>query len=103
MKDYSDNRRHPRFARPGKVRVNWRDPSGFSHQVNGKCLDISRQGVRLELEKQIAPATMVNVQSPDFRIAGVAMVRHCARKGLGWVAGLQFAGGLEWFRAPDGD
>lgn len=101
MKEDANNRRYPRFARPGKVRVNWRDGSGCSFQANARCLDISRLGVKVELDRAIEPMTLVNVQSPDFRIAGVAMVRHCNRKGLNWVAGLQFAGGLEWFRTPE--
>lgn len=103
MRDTADNRRFPRHLRPGKVRMHWKDAQGHSHQANAKCLDISRTGIRVSLEKPVEPMTLVNLQSPDFRIAGVAMVRHCTRKGLGFEAGLQFAGGLEWFRAPEGE
>ena len=103
MRDAADNRRFPRYARPGKVKIPWRDHHGHSHQVTAKCVDISRTGMKVLLEKPVEPMTMVNVQSADFRIAGVAIIRHCARKGLGYVAGLQFAGGLEWFRVPGGE
>lgn len=101
MRAEANNRRYPRFARPGKVRLHWRDRGGCTFQINARCLDISRTGVKLEIARAIEPLTLVNLHSPEFRIAGVAVVRHCDRKGLGWVAGLQFAGGLEWFRAPE--
>jgi len=83
--------------------MNWREPDGNSFQVVAKCLDISKLGMRVELDKRIAAATVVNLQSMDFRIAGVAVVKHCRAKGLKFVAGLQFAGGLEWFRASESE
>ena len=101
MKEDANNRRYPRLPKPGKIRVNWRDPNGFSYQVNARIVDICRLGARLELEKNIEPMTLVHVQSQDLHLAGVAVIRHCSRKGLAWVAGLQFAGGLEWFRPQE--
>ena len=39
---------------------------------------------------------MVHVESPQFRIAGVAYVRHCVSKGARCVVGVEFGGGLQW-------
>lgn len=101
LKDPKDNRRHRRHAIPGKVRIFWRDAYGHSFQAMGQVVDISRSGVRLRIDKPIAPMTTLNLQSPDFRIAGVAVARRCERRGLTYEVGIQFAGGLEWFRAPE--
>lgn len=98
MKDSSDNRRYPRVDQMGKIRLNWRDAEGKSYQANAKCLNISRTGLRVTLDRSVPPSTLVNLHSPDFRLAGVAMVRHCKPKGLAFEAGLQFAGGLEWIK-----
>jgi len=95
-----ENRRHERHPLPGKVRLNWKTSEGFSFSATARCLDISQSGIRLELERQIATGTLVNLESPDFRIAGVAAVRHCRPKGLRFILGLEFSGGLTFRQRP---
>jgi hypothetical protein len=101
MKESPDNRRFRRQEKPGKVHLNWLDGEGHSFQATAQVLDVSKTGMRVDLEKPIAAGTMVNLESVDFHVAGVAMVKHCRAKGLNWVAGLQFAGGLEWSRTSE--
>lgn len=96
MQAKKNERRHTRHPLPGKVKVHWRTLEGHSFHSPGKCVNISRSGIRLELDRAIPVDTMVHVESPHFRIAGVAYVRHCVAKGIRFVAGIEFAGGLEW-------
>jgi len=91
-----EDRRHIRHPLPGKVKVHWRTPEGHSFHSPAKCVNISRSGLRLELDRAMPVGTMVHVESPNFRIAGVAYVRHCVPKGIRFVAGIEFAGGLQW-------
>ncbi|MGC4053021.1 MAG: PilZ domain-containing protein [Paludibaculum sp.] len=91
-----DERRHQRHPVPGKVKVHWRTPEGHSFHSPARCVNISRSGIRLEVERAIPVDTMVHVESPQFRIAGVAYVRHCAAKGIRFLVGIEFGGGLEW-------
>lgn len=91
-----EERRHTRHPLPGKVKVHWRTPDGHSFHEPAKCLDISRGGIRLALNRAVAVGTLVHLESPDFRIAGVAYVRNCVMKGTQYLAGIEFAGGLQW-------
>ncbi|WP_321473289.1 PilZ domain-containing protein [uncultured Paludibaculum sp.] len=91
-----EERRHTRHPLPGKVKVHWRTVDGHSFHAPAKCLNISRSGIRLEIERPIVVGTMVHVESPQFRIAGVAYVRHCVSKGARCVVGVEFGGGLQW-------
>lgn len=91
-----NERRHSRFALPGKIKLHWRTAEGHSFHLPAKCVDISRSGLSLEIERAIPVGTMVQLESPDFRIAGVAYIRHCAPKAIRFVVGIEFAGGLQW-------
>ncbi len=92
----NEERRHVRHPLPGKIKVHWRTAEGHSFNAPAKCVNISRGGLRLELDRAIAVDTLVNIESPEFRIAGVAHVRHCVPKGLRFVIGVEFGGGLQW-------
>jgi hypothetical protein len=92
-------RRYHREFVAGKVRVNWMDSHGRSFGQLARCLDISRRGLKLEVDSRVDPGTLVNVESKDFKIAGIAEIRYCRPKGLKYVIGIQYQGGLEW-RVP---
>lgn len=92
----SERRRHPRQTHPGKVKVYWRTPEGHSFSLVSEVLDVSRSGLRVALSNKPLPGAMVQLESPDLRIAGVAYVRHVNASGLKWRVGLEFSGGLEW-------
>jgi len=64
--------------------------------VNGKCLDVSESGMRVEVSESIDRQTYVTVQSTPLALHGRASVRTCARKGTKYVLGLEFSGGLKW-------
>ncbi|MBA3973622.1 MAG: hypothetical protein C0504_05295 [Candidatus Solibacter sp.] len=74
----------------GKVRIHWRDRSGATFGSLGRLLDISELGMGAELERRIEPGTVVHIESRDVHVAGVAVVRHCYQKGMGYRVGIQF-------------
>jgi hypothetical protein len=43
----------------------------------------------VQLEHRVDPFSFVHVECHELKIAGLAIVRHCSRQGMGWVAGLQ--------------
>ncbi len=92
----TEHRRHPRHPRSGKVRLHWLTPDGSSVQISGQCLDISKTGMRVKLERKVEPGLMVRVESPDFHLAGVAYARRCQLSGLRFIAAFEFVGGLTW-------
>lgn len=96
MAERHEERRHARHALPGKVKLHWRTQDGHSFHEPAKCLNISRGGIRLSLNRAITVGSLVHLESPEFRIAGVAYVRNCISKGTGFVVGIEFAGGLQW-------
>jgi hypothetical protein len=64
--------------------------------VTGRSLDVSPSGMRVEVAAPIEKQTYVTVQCPALSLHGRASVRTCARKGVKYVVGLEFSGGLQW-------
>lgn len=77
--------------------MHWKDPHGQLKSTMAEALDVSRTGIRVQVDKPIERQTLVNLECRSLRIAGVAYVRHCARTSPShYTVGLEFAGGLEW-------
>ena len=83
------------------MRLYWRTAEGQSFYLPAKCLDISQSGVRLDLERAIAVGTLVQLESPAFQVAGVAVVRRCEQVRMRYVVAIEFAGGLTWHQAVE--
>ncbi|MBI5280133.1 MAG: PilZ domain-containing protein [Candidatus Solibacter usitatus] len=94
----AERRRFIRAPGMGKVKLHWRTPEGFTYQEVAACLDISRTGAKLELRSAIPQGTMLQLESRDLHIAGVAYVRHCKPRGMKFTVGVEFLGGMEWSR-----
>jgi|WetSurMetagenome_2_1015567.scaffolds.fasta_scaffold1204006_2 hypothetical protein len=92
----ADFRGKARQRIPGKLKVHWHTAEGHSFHKPAVCLDISATGAQLEIETGIAPSTVVQLESPHFKIVGVAVVRHCQNKGMKFRVGVEFSGGLKW-------
>jgi hypothetical protein len=59
----------------------------------GRISDSSSGGFCVDLDRRIAAGSTVQIESHELRIAGLAVVRHCVAKGMGYRVGLQFDGG----------
>ncbi len=89
-------RRHSRAEKSSPLQIVWQDRTGTDKYVQGKSLDISSSGMRVELTEQIDRGTYVTVQCAALGVHGRASVRSCIRKGLKFILGLEFSGGLAW-------
>ena len=89
-------RRHARAEKSSPVQIVWQDRTGADKYVNGKSLDVSSSGMRVEVAEPIDRGVYVTVQCAALDVHGRASVRNCNRKGLKFILGLEFSGGMEW-------
>ena len=102
--DRKDLRRHPRYAiGSGALQVSWLDTSGRMRTTKTRTLNVSEDGIALELPAAVMPEmTMIRFESDRFKVKGKGVVRYCQRIGKKFVVGVSFSGDLHW-RAPAGD
>src|SRR5438309_2181368 len=99
---HEDLRQHPRYAvDDGVLQVWWLDMAGKMRVTRTRALDISEDGLSLQLPEAVMPL-LIRFQSEKFKVKGKGVVRHCRRAARGYVVGLKFSGGLRW-HAPAGD
>lgn len=79
----------------GKVRIHWSEPSGATFGSMGRCLDVARGGLCVDIDRRIAIGSVIQVESHELKVVGVAVVRHCRQRGMGFRLGVQFSGGLK--------
>jgi len=89
-------RRHMRKAKSSPIQIVWKDRAGIDRFVNGRTLDISLSGVRVEVPEPVDRQTYVTMRCSALELHGTASVRTCTRKGMKYVLGLEFSGGLGW-------
>ncbi len=89
-------RRHDRVEEGVTVQVMWKDRYGHDRLVSGRTIDVSRDGLRLQLKERLEEGIYVNFRADALKLHGTASVRWCTREGSKYVAGLQFSGGLQW-------
>jgi len=96
MSHEGDLRRHSRAEKSSPIQIVWKDRSGADRFVTGKTLDISVAGMRVEISEPIDKQTYVTMQCTALALRGTASVRSCTRKGMKYILGLEFSGGLQW-------
>jgi PilZ domain-containing protein len=89
-------RRHARAEKSSPIQIIWKDRSGVDRFVNGRSVDVSPSGMRVEVSEPIDKQTYVTLQCTALALHGTASVRSCARKGMKYVVGLEFSAGLQW-------
>jgi hypothetical protein len=96
MSHEGELRRQPRADVSSPVRLVWQDRSGGDCFMNGRALNVSTSGMRVEAAAPIDKQTYVTVECAALGVHGRASVRSCARKGTKYVVGLEFSAGLKW-------
>lgn len=84
-------RRHWRRPQTGPVDMSWKDSVGSSLQEQGRCVDLSTGGLRVELQGPILVGTPVAFRLHAKQLAGTAFVRHCTRADSTFLIGVEFA------------
>jgi hypothetical protein len=90
-----NTRRFHRFPYNDLVRVSWQDRLGQVKYANAKCLDVSEQGISVELVEPVELRSYVSLRSDKLKLAGTAAVRYCQRKAGKYMIGLEFSAGLK--------
>ena len=80
----------------GTMTLRWKDSNGVRVTALVECLGLSRGGATVELDHEIPAGTLVQIESPQFGLAGTAFVKHSRPFGMRYRGGLAFTGGLEW-------
>lgn len=101
MSREGDLRRHQRADISSPARIVWQDREGRDCFMNGRALNVSASGMRVEVADPIEKQTYVTVQCTALDLHGRASVRTCARKGQKYILGLEFSAGLKW-KPPNG-
>jgi hypothetical protein len=96
MAQAGDLRRHNRSDKSAPVQIIWKDRQGEDKFVSGRVVNVSESGLRVEVSEPLEKQTYVTLQAPGLGLHGSASVRTCARKGMKYIVGLEFSGGLRW-------
>jgi hypothetical protein len=89
-------RRHSRSTNSAPASIVWNDRGGGDKFINGRTVNVSESGIRIEVPEPIEKQTYVTVQCLALGLHGRASVRSCARKGAKYLLGLEFSAGLRW-------
>jgi hypothetical protein len=87
----NDIRRHHRISYAGPIRVSWEE-RGEPRFAMAKCIDISADGLRIEVPQAIVPAgASIQLAAERIKLAGAATVKHSIRRGARCTLGIQLA------------
>ncbi|HTW65934.1 MAG TPA: PilZ domain-containing protein [Bryobacteraceae bacterium] len=96
MNQEGDLRRHVRSVKISPVQIVWKDRQGVDKYIQGRIVDVSESGMRVEVAEPFERQTYVTLQSLGLGLHGTASVRSCTRKGTKYTVGLEFSAGLKW-------
>jgi PilZ domain len=88
-----DGRRHRRVAYMGPVRLAW-ESSGETKYTQGKCVNLSETGLRIEVLTQIPLNTHVMISADRITFAGAATVKHLESRRGKYIVGLELCNAL---------
>jgi hypothetical protein len=83
---YTERRLHSRLAIVRDVRLSWQDRQG-NHSVRARALDMSKYGLLVEAESEIALGVVVFIGTGAV-LFGRGCVRHCTQNGPKYLIGL---------------
>jgi c-di-GMP-binding flagellar brake protein YcgR len=84
-------RRESKRARSSQsIEIFWEDAAGLRHHHQGRCRNISKGGLGMELSTPIAVGTQIGFKVPNADLGGTASVRHCSQASSKYVIGLRF-------------
>jgi PilZ domain-containing protein len=84
------NRLHWRHPLVSPIQVTWQDQAGGERQDRGRCLDVSKGGLKMELPHPIEVGASIRFYVVHSDIVGAGLVRHCTKTGSKYVIGVEF-------------
>jgi hypothetical protein len=83
--------RDARFSVNFPVHLTWQEKSGGVKRMTGRCLNLSSEGMLIEVRDPLDSGTPVLAASDEFGRMGHTIVRHCRRDKMRYLAGLRFS------------
>ena len=87
----ADRRRWNRIPTRCWLRVSYQPPSGDDRVVRGRALDVNSSGAMIRALQPIPIGSRVRIVGGNGFLVGAMYVRHCSRRGWGFIIGLEFA------------
>lgn len=92
----ANSRKHVRHAVQGPIQVMWEDPTGRELMTSAQILNVSVEGVQLQLTERLPVRTAVSCSCPKLGISGRGVVRYCNPSKGKYLIGLEFTNGTGW-------
>ena len=86
-----NRREHERLPYGGPVRISWEDEQGLVRYAHAKCLDISEDGLRIEVAEPIPVRSRLLLRADRINFSGSATVRSIAWRGCKYILGLSLS------------
>ncbi len=75
--------------------MSWQDRSGQPKYSLARTIDVSKDGIAVELAEPVEIRSFVQLQCENLKLTGPAAVRNCDRRYGKYRVGLEFTGGLK--------
>jgi hypothetical protein len=82
--------REERFQVSFSVSLLWQEKSGEIRRLAGRCVDLSSEGISVEVKDRVSLGAAVQVESKEFGRMGHAIVKFCRRDQMRYQIGLMF-------------
>lgn len=98
----SEKRRHIRRSLNSDATLTWIKPGGMPVSEKARVLNFSNSGCLLQTRTKYPVRDLIHIRVAPYGINGKASVRFCDQRGVGYLLGLEFTGGVTW-KHNDGD
>jgi hypothetical protein len=86
-----ENRQHQRIPYCGSARISWEDERGLTRYAQAKCVDVSKEGLRIELSEPIPVRSRLLLRADLLDVGGSATVRYTAWSRCKYILGLNLS------------
>jgi len=86
-----EHRQHQRSPYCGPIRISWENEEGLVRYAHAKCLDVSEDGLRIEVAESIPVRTRLLFRADQINFSGSATVRSVAWRGCKYILGLNLS------------
>jgi PilZ domain len=86
-----NRRQHERLPSCGPVLVSWDDEQGLVRYSHAKLLDVSQDGLRIEMAEPLPVRSRVLLRADRINFSGSATVRSVAWRGCKYTMGLSLS------------
>src|SRR4051812_46280680 len=86
-----DIRRSDRIPYAGAIHISWEDQRRGAMFAMGRCIDVSPNGLRVELPHGIPIRQQVHLRAERINVSGSATVRHSRQHNDKYIIGLELS------------